>query len=278
MKILKYLTLVALVVSFAFACAKAPVKMYDDTKASLNAAEQSNAKECATEEYNAAMSDLSAAEDQMEEAKNHTFKGKYYDEAENKLEAAQAKAAEAERVAKAKSAANEKAAADLEELGNELEAIKANAEKYNVANYDDLVAKYEKAQGYIDNCEPEKANALIAQIKAGLQSAKEEIAAAKAEEMKESMAKETETTKESSGMETYTVVKGDTLWDISDKQYMNPFMWPLIYWANKDEIKDPDLIFPGQIFDINKDYYYSEKEEAINFAKNRGPWSLFDGK
>ncbi|AEI15113.1 Peptidoglycan-binding lysin domain protein [Flexistipes sinusarabici DSM 4947] len=278
MKILKYLSLVALVVSFAFACAKAPVKMYDDTKAALNAAEQYNAKECATEEYNAAMEELKAAEEQMEEAKDHTFKGEYYDAAEKRLKAAQEKAAEAERVTKAMSKKNDRAAAELEELGKELDAIEADAQKYNVGNYDELVAKYEEAQGYIDDCEPGKANALIDEIKAGLQDAKEEIAAAKAEEMKESMAAEEETTKESSGVEKYTVVKGDTLWDISDRKYMNPFMWPLIYWANKDEIKDPDLIFPGQIFNINKDYYYSEKEEAINFAKTRGPWSLFDGK
>ncbi len=274
MKTLKYLSLVAIVVSFAFACAKPPVKMYDDTKAALSTAEQNNAKECATDEYNEAMKELKAAEEQMEEAKNHTFKGKYYDEAKARLEAAQNKADEAARIAEARSKANDKAAAEIEELGKELEAIKANDSKYDVDNYDELKAKYDRAQEYIDNCDPENANKLIAEIKQGLKETKEMIAAAKAEEMKASMAKQDKVEK----VKKYTVVKGDTLWDISDKEYMNPFMWPLIYWANKDNIKDPDLIFPGQIFKINRDYYYSEKEEAINFAKSRGPWSLFDGK
>jgi len=277
MRTLKYLGLIALITAFAFACAKPPVKMYDDTKAALSAAEQNNAKECATEEYDEAMKELKAAEEQMEEAKNHTFKGKYYDEAEARLKAAQEKANEAARIAEARSKANDKAAAELEELGKELEAIKASDSKYNIGNYDELKAKYDKAKEYIDSCDPENANRLIAEIKQGLGETKEEIAAAKAEEMKESLAKK-EQTEQANKIKEYTVVKGDTLWDISDREYMNPFMWPLIYWANKDNIKDPDLIFPGQLFKINRDYFYSEKEKAIDFAKNRGPWSLFDGK
>jgi len=48
----------------------------------------------------------------------------------------------------------------------------------------------------------------------------------------------------------HTVVKKDTLWWISDKWYKDPVLWPSIYEINKAEIKDPDLIFPGQKFDI----------------------------
>jgi len=59
---------------------------------------------------------------------------------------------------------------------------------------------------------------------------------------------------------------------------MNPFMWPLIYWANKEQIKDPDLIFPGQIFKIRKYFEDAEKAKADHFSRTRGPWSLFDGK
>ena len=48
----------------------------------------------------------------------------------------------------------------------------------------------------------------------------------------------------------YQVVSGDNLWDISGKDsiYGNPYQWPLIYKANSDQIKDADLIFPGQTF------------------------------
>ena len=40
----------------------------------------------------------------------------------------------------------------------------------------------------------------------------------------------------------------DCLWRIAQKVYKNAKLWPLIYMANKDKIKDPDLIFPGQTF------------------------------
>jgi nucleoid-associated protein YgaU len=52
--------------------------------------------------------------------------------------------------------------------------------------------------------------------------------------------------------ETYTVVRGDCLWNIAKKDYIynDPFEWPRIYEANKDKIKDPDLIYPRQVFTI----------------------------
>lgn len=50
----------------------------------------------------------------------------------------------------------------------------------------------------------------------------------------------------------YTVVRGDHLWGIAKKKehYDNPFAWPMIYRANRDQIKNPDLIYPKQIFKI----------------------------
>ena len=59
----------------------------------------------------------------------------------------------------------------------------------------------------------------------------------------------------SEGWKTYTVKKrrpADTLWRISGlrENYGNPFLWKRIYDANKDKIKNPNLIYPGQIFDI----------------------------
>ncbi len=51
---------------------------------------------------------------------------------------------------------------------------------------------------------------------------------------------------------TYTVLKGDCLWYIAGypEIYDNPLKWPLIFKANSDQIQDPDLIFPGQVFVI----------------------------
>ena len=46
----------------------------------------------------------------------------------------------------------------------------------------------------------------------------------------------------------YRVKKGDSLWRISSYRniYNDPYQWPKIYQANKDKIKDPDLIYIGQ--------------------------------
>lgn len=48
----------------------------------------------------------------------------------------------------------------------------------------------------------------------------------------------------------YNRKKRDCLWRIAHKVYKDARLWPLIYMANKDQIKDPDLIFPGQRFVI----------------------------
>ncbi len=50
----------------------------------------------------------------------------------------------------------------------------------------------------------------------------------------------------------YTVVRGDCLWNIAKKKdfYGNGFAWPNIYKANRDKIKNPDLIYPKQVFTI----------------------------
>src|SRR5215204_3364973 len=49
---------------------------------------------------------------------------------------------------------------------------------------------------------------------------------------------------------TYTVVAGDTLSKIAKREYGDASEWKRIYEANKDTIKNPDLIYPGQTFKI----------------------------
>lgn len=51
-------------------------------------------------------------------------------------------------------------------------------------------------------------------------------------------------------MGVHDVIRGDSLWWISDKWYKDPVLWPSIFEINKGIIKDPDLIYPGQKFDI----------------------------
>ena len=50
--------------------------------------------------------------------------------------------------------------------------------------------------------------------------------------------------------QSYTVVKGDSLSKIAKRYYGDAQQWRKIYEANKDQIKNPDLIYPGQTFRI----------------------------
>ncbi len=80
----------------------------------------------------------------------------------------------------------------------------------------------------------------------------------------------------SGGADSYEVVKGDNLWNISakDEIYANPYQWPLIYKANRDKIKDADLIYAGQVFDIERGASSADIDAAIEHAKTRGAWSV----
>ena|SRR5919201_6071280 len=49
---------------------------------------------------------------------------------------------------------------------------------------------------------------------------------------------------------TYTVVSGDTLSKIAKREYGDADKWHAIYEANRDKIKNPDLIYPGQVLTL----------------------------
>ncbi|MBN2410920.1 peptidoglycan-binding protein LysM [candidate division KSB1 bacterium] len=52
--------------------------------------------------------------------------------------------------------------------------------------------------------------------------------------------------------EFYTIKSGDTLSKIAKHYYGNAMKYPVIFEANREVIKDPDLIYPGQIIRIPK--------------------------
>ena len=74
---------------------------------------------------------------------------------------------------------------------------------------------------------------------------------------------------------TYKVKKGETLVDISQRReiFNDKYMWPLIYKANRDQMRDPQVVFPGQILSIPRDLSFEEVIEARKQAKAPPPYT-----
>jgi hypothetical protein len=49
---------------------------------------------------------------------------------------------------------------------------------------------------------------------------------------------------------THTVVKDDTLWDLAQRYYSNPFEWRVIWEANQEVVEDPNWIYPAEVIVI----------------------------
>jgi hypothetical protein len=77
-----------------------------------------------------------------------------------------------------------------------------------------------------------------------------------------------------SGMKHYVVKKGDSLWKISARKsgLGDPFRWPLIFKANRDQIQDPDFIEAAQDLSFKKSYNKDEVADAVKKAEITPPY------
>jgi LysM repeat protein len=66
----------------------------------------------------------------------------------------------------------------------------------------------------------------------------------------------------------HTVSKGETLWGISSRELVDPFLWPKV-WKENPGIKNPDLIYPGQRIRIP--LFLLQKEVAPSAERKEVP-------
>lgn len=69
----------------------------------------------------------------------------------------------------------------------------------------------------------------------------------------------------------YTVRRGETLPQIAARSeiYNEASLWPLIYRANRDQIRDPRQLWPGQVLKIPRNFSRDEAIEAKRYSGRR---------
>lgn len=67
----------------------------------------------------------------------------------------------------------------------------------------------------------------------------------------------------------YTVGDSETLWNISAREevYGDPLLWPLLYQANRDQIRDPRRLYRGQVLTIPRGLSQGDLEEVREKAR-----------
>lgn len=89
---------------------------------------------------------------------------------------------------------------------------------------------------------------------------------------KPNQADESETANRLKPIASYTVRRGETLPQIAARPevYDDVALWPLIYRANRDQIRDPYQLWPGQVLKIPRNFSRDDALEARRQAHRRG--------
>lgn len=276
------LTMVVMLMLVVFVgCAKPPTQEMSDARMAFQKAGDAGAQTYASEKY-------MSAEDALNEATAFMEKKKYKQAREKALEALQLSKDAHSAAVNGKNAMNRGAVEIYNMAEGAVEAAnRAGAYTYAEAEMRQARQKLEEAKGLYD----------AGDYVAAKSAAEEAISLAREAE---NIAKQVEAQKRDNTARRivgeitdpgatprpypteHVVIKGESLWWIAEyKQiYDDPFQWPVIYKANRSQIRDPDLIFPDQRFVIPREPDLTDdmRNEAIRFAKTRGAWSLHDGK
>jgi nucleoid-associated protein YgaU len=163
------------------------------------------------------------------------------------------------------------------------EADESEAAKYGGSYYADGKSKLEQARKQAgDPCAWKDATAAAKQAEDALRRARnaaiaekkrleeEAAAAARAKAEEEARRKAAEQPVAETLPGNYQVQRGDYLWRIAgmDKIYQGSKFWPLIYDANRSQIQNPDLIYPGQNLTIPR-----KMSDTEMMSKLRTMWS-----
>ncbi len=76
--------------------------------------------------------------------------------------------------------------------------------------------------------------------------------------------------------ERHVVVQGDTLWGIASRFLENPWQWPQIWGLNREQVKNPHRIYPGDVIVIEKTLYgtrlkLASDKETVKLSPNIRP-------
>ena len=268
-----------------YGCIKSPIKEIADAEVALAAARSSGAERYLMEEYKGIEKKLGEARLMAEEQKYKIARDLALESAD---EAWQVKS-QAEKVKEEARKDAEKALAITHKAICELEEKRAIT--YDIEEYMAILDLFRDVQKEYDEERYlqviEKAESIMQRCNALQNKGRETDVQQKGEALpfeKQKLVKKTEgfveEKKKKLELKEYVVQCGECLWKICQEAqvYNNPLIWPIIYKANRSQIRDPDLIYPGQRFIIPREIAEDQIEDASLEAKSRGAWSLYDNK